>query len=148
MGSRYLGLDFNLPLLPSKEGALSPEKRCEENINWELIVRSTCYNVGNNLNVAQSPSLGGGKGKVLVARNDEAFSFLYQETLDRLSTLGSVEYFDPAADNCQMSIINFSTSPAVIPRNISKHWLPMRLVAKPSRTLPNEEGTSLPNVVA
>lgn len=34
-------------------------------------------------------------GGILVARNAESFSFLYQETLDRLSTLGPIEFFDP-----------------------------------------------------
>ena len=99
MGSRYLGLDFNLLLPPSKEGALSPEKICEDNINWELIVRSTCYNVENNLNVAHGPSLGGGRGKFFIARNDEAFSFLYQETIDRLSALGDIVFFNPEFDS-------------------------------------------------
>ncbi len=106
-GSRYLGLDFNLPLPPPKEGASSPEKIFEENINWELIVRSTCYNVENNLNVAHAPSLGGGRGRSLVARNAEAFSFLYQESLDCLATMGPVEFFDPEKDNFQSSIFNF-----------------------------------------
>ena len=44
--------------------------------------------------------------RTLIARNEEAFSFLYQETLDRLSALGSVEYFDPETEHCQLSIVN------------------------------------------
>ncbi len=108
-GSRYLGLDFNLPQPPPKDGALSPEKICDENINWELIVRSTCNNVEDNLNVVHAPSLGEGRGRFIIARNDEAFSFLYQETIDRLSSLGNVEYFDPEA-NSPSSILNFQSS--------------------------------------
>ena len=96
-GSRYLGLDFSLP--SPKEGALSPEKICEENINWELIVRSTCYNVEHNLNVAHAPSLGGGGGRFFVARNAESFSFLYQETIDRLAALGDIVFFNPEFDS-------------------------------------------------
>ena len=96
-GSRYLGLDFSL--LPPKEGTLSPDKICEENINWELIIRSTCYNIGNNLNVAYASSLGGGRGRFLVARNAESFSFLYQETIDRLAALGDIVFFNPEFDS-------------------------------------------------
>lgn len=98
-GSRYLGLDFNLPLPTPQEGALSPEKICEENINWELIVRSTCYNVGDNLNVTHAPSLGGGRERFFIARNAESFSFLYQETVDRLAALGDVVFFNPEFDS-------------------------------------------------
>ena len=39
-----------------------------------------------------------GAGPTLVARNAESFSFLYQETLDRLAQMGSVEFFDPEED--------------------------------------------------
>ena len=34
-------------------------------------------------------------GKTLIARNDESFSFLYQETID---TLGQVDFFDPETE--------------------------------------------------
>ena len=36
--------------------------------------------------------------RILVARNAESFSFVYAETLDLLSSLGSVEFFDPEED--------------------------------------------------
>ena len=39
--------------------------------------------------------------RTLIARNAESFSFLYQETIDRLYALGSVEFFDPETDNFQ-----------------------------------------------
>lgn len=100
-GSRYLGLDFSLTPDPSpiERGGLSLEKICEENINWELIVGNTCYNVENNLNVTHAPSLGEGRGRFFIARNDEAFSFLYQETIDRLSALGDIVFFNPEFDS-------------------------------------------------
>jgi len=114
VGSRYLGLDFDLPLPPPKEGALSPEKICEDNIEWELLLDSTSSNINNNLNVinnnlnvVNAPSLGGGRGRFLFARSREAFSFLYQENIDRLRQLGQVEYFDPEASIFQFSIFNF-----------------------------------------
>ena len=36
--------------------------------------------------------------RILVARNAESFSFIYQETLDLLHSLGEVEFFDPEGD--------------------------------------------------
>ena len=36
--------------------------------------------------------------RIFVARNAESFSFVYQETLDLLSELGEVQFFDPETD--------------------------------------------------
>lgn len=74
-GSRYLGLDF------SDISPLSPPERGKKS----------------------SSSLRGNK-KVVVARNAESFSFIYQETLD---ALGDVTFFDPETevpylDDCQL----------------------------------------------
>ena len=44
--------------------------------------------------------------RTLIVRNEESFSFLYQETLDRLAALGPVEYFDPEDPNCELLIVN------------------------------------------
>ena len=43
--------------------------------------------------------------RTLIARNAESFSFLYQETIDRLSALGQVDFFDPEDEivNCKLS---------------------------------------------
>lgn len=111
-GSRYLGLDFSLPLpctLPSQEGALSHERIFEEYIDWRTIVDNSVYMTEASRNVIHASSCEGrvqGRGRILVARNSESFSFLYQETLDRLSSLGPVEFFDPEKEHCPLTIIN------------------------------------------
>ena len=118
VGSRYLGLDFNLP--SSKEEALSLEKILEEHIDWENLLSeerrvesdecklhsSSREQSDSNLDSSLF-TLHSSPSNILVARNAESFSFLYQETLDRLSQFGSVEYFDPECDNFQFSIFNF-----------------------------------------
>ena len=106
--SRYLGLDFNLPLPPPKEGALSLEEILEEHIEWENLLSeerrvksdecklhsSSCEQSDSNSDSSLF-TLHSSLSNILVARNAESFSFLYQEVLDRLATLGPVEYFDP-----------------------------------------------------
>ena len=131
--SRYLGLDFNLPLPPPKEGVMPLEDIIERHVDWEKLI-SGVWRVErgerNEANVTNSPSkaegVPEGRGRMsdfchtpqslrdsspnlgeqfscspvlpprtFIARNAESFSFLYQETLDRLSTLGPIEFFDP-----------------------------------------------------
>ena len=54
---------------------------------------------------------------ILIARNRESFSFIYQENLDRLSALGSVGFFDPEKDfvNCNLSNCNLLYLPGGYP---------------------------------
>lgn len=42
--------------------------------------------------------------RTLIARNAESFSFLYQETIDRLASLGPVDFFNPEDFNYQLSV--------------------------------------------
>lgn len=42
---------------------------------------------------------------ILIARNAESFSFIYQETLDRLSALGRVIFFDPEDNISPFSLL-------------------------------------------
>ena len=51
-------------------------------------------------------------GNVLIARNAESFSFIYQETIDRWE---DVSFFDPESDAPDLSDI------VVIPSAISMH---------------------------
>ena len=89
-GSRYLGLDFS-------QEAASNELVCllEEHTDWR------------NLSALFVPTLGTGyshpgnrlfpprEKSVLLARNAEAFSFVYQETIDRFA---AVTFFDPETE--------------------------------------------------
>ena len=44
------------------------------------------------------PEAGGKQKRIMIARNSESFSFLYQEHIDILKSKGEVEFFDPEKD--------------------------------------------------
>ena len=80
-GERYLGLDFS-PLQPPPEGG------------------GYFHSRGNSRSL---PHRGGGWRGALIARNAEAFSFVYQETVDELRRrYGSVGGFDPETEVPQL----------------------------------------------
>ena len=84
-GSRYLGLDFT-----EKTENEELVHLLGEHVDWRRMISeerrltTLCQHPKTHLD-----------NKILVARNAESFSFLYQETLDHLASLGSVEFFDP-----------------------------------------------------
>ena len=88
-GSRYLGLDFSK----------TPEnvrlvKLLEQNVRWQRLLECAKDNAQcliNNAECNENQS----KGPTLIARNAEAFSFIYQEVIDRLE---NVAFFDPEND--------------------------------------------------
>ena len=109
--SRYLGLDFSRP---SRLGG-DLLALLEENVDWRLLLERTSRprpvppsevaptTPGGAEHAAdgQSPVADYGLPRpleIFVARNDEAFSFIYQEHLDRLAQWGKVTFFDPEAD--------------------------------------------------
>ena len=86
-GSRYLGLDFSE----------KPESRLliellEEHVEWKRLLDLAATNATSAPVSAISYQDKGHLEKVLIARNDESFSFIYQENIDRL---GNVSFFDP-----------------------------------------------------
>ena len=114
--SRYLGLDFNLPPSPPKEGGLSSDETLvnllNEHVDWERLLGYGKREVRNNREYiketkAHAPSLGGGRGRFLIARNAESFSFIYQENIDRLHALGTVEFFDPEEESLILNPFTF-----------------------------------------
>ena len=94
-GSRYLGLDYSqLPEDSMLVGLL------EENIEWQrLLSVTTGQDVMSTeesaVLVPPSSFLLPRNQRLLVARNSEAFSFIYQETLDGFN---SVRFFDPETE--------------------------------------------------
>ena len=90
-GSRYLGLDFSEQSETQKLISL-----LEEHVDWrylmELLVRSE-----QTLSPTRADSLSVTSYglNVLMAKNAESFSFVYQETIDRFS---SVRFFDPETE--------------------------------------------------
>ena len=85
-GSRYLGLDFSQMKAP-KLGGWGSEQM---SIDVDRLLQLT---TAPSFKPLLPPNLTG--GKTLIARNDESFSFLYQETID---ALGQVDFFDPEKD--------------------------------------------------
>ena len=90
-GSRYLGLDFSEQSETQKLVNL-----LEEHVDWgylmELLVRSERTPSPRRADSLSVTSYG---LNVLMAKNAESFSFVYQETIDRFS---SVRFFDPETE--------------------------------------------------
>lgn len=92
-GSRYLGLDFSEDT--NNDELLRTLSECLD--LQALLESTTCgtqkyhpwYKEVPPVVFAQTSC------RILVARNAESFSFVYQETIDLLSSLGSVAFFDP-----------------------------------------------------
>ncbi|MBR1791502.1 MAG: cobyrinate a,c-diamide synthase [Bacteroidaceae bacterium] len=92
-GSRYLGLDFSEDT--NNDELLRTLSEC---LDLQALLESTSggtqkyhpwYKEVPPAVFAQTSC------RILVARNAESFSFVYQETIDLLCSLGSVEFFDP-----------------------------------------------------
>ena len=107
-GERYLGLDFS-----HKIDAERVADMVEKNVDWQRLLEITKPNgcktmsAGITGNVDSSPAIPivseqtleqGWQKKIMIARNSESFSFLYQEHIDILKSQGEVELFDPEED--------------------------------------------------
>ena len=107
-GERYLGLDFS-----HKIDAERVADMVEKNVDWQRLLEITKPNgcktmsAGITGNVDSSPAIPivseqtleqGWQNKIMIARNSESFSFLYQEHIDILKSQGEVEFFDPEED--------------------------------------------------
>lgn len=89
-GSRYLGLDFS-------EKADSKEliELLEKHVDWESLTKHIIPSVGTNFSQRGNKLFPAWEQNVLLARNAESFSFIYQENIDRF---GNVSFFDPEKD--------------------------------------------------
>ena len=89
-GSRYLGLDFS-----SRPETKALVESLEQHVDW----RGLCGLSVRTMRTARPDYADCPSGlcglRALIARNDESFSFLYQETIDAFKT---VRYFDPETD--------------------------------------------------
>ena len=86
-GSRYLGLDFS----QHPESQLLVEL-LEQHVQWRRLLELTdrARAEGKRACTHEERS-----GRTLIARDDESFSFIYQEVID---SLRGVEFFDPETD--------------------------------------------------
>lgn len=89
-GSRYLGLDFS----EKPESELLVEL-LEEHVKWQRLLDLSATNM-LSVPICTIPCQDRGNlRKTLIARNDESFSFIYQENIDRME---HVAFFDPETD--------------------------------------------------
>ncbi len=89
-GSRYLGLDFS----EKTESNLLIEL-LEQHVKWQKLLKLVATNAASDPVCAVPDQDRNHFRKILIARNDESFSFIYQENIDRL---GDVSFFDPETD--------------------------------------------------
>ena len=89
-GSRYLGLDYT-----EKTENKELVRLLEEHVRWEALTKHFIPKVGIFHFQAGNISFPRWEYSALVARNSEAFSFVYQEVLDRFA---SVKCFDPETE--------------------------------------------------
>lgn len=105
--SRHLGLDFSLSKETESLDLLA--SLLEEHVDWQLLLEQTSlplslpenqarmaapHAVGEERQVCNSAECIGNL-RIWVARNEESFSFLYEEHLDILHHLGTVTFFNP-----------------------------------------------------
>ena len=90
-GSRYLGLDFS-----EKPESKILVELLEEHVQWQRLMELTSKARSMGKPVCTMPCREGKPiHRTLIARNDESFSFIYQENIDRLE---NVTFFDPERD--------------------------------------------------
>jgi len=88
--SRYLGLDFS-----KKAESHELVHLLEEHVRWEALEELFIPTLGTFCSHTGNISFPYWDSSVLIARNSEAFSFVYQEVLDSFS---SVCFFDPETE--------------------------------------------------
>ena len=89
-GSRYLGLDFS-----EKTENQELIRLLEEHVNWEGLTRLKIPTLGINNSHTGKKIFPHWEKNILLARNAESFSFVYQEVID---SFASVSYFDPETE--------------------------------------------------
>ena len=92
-GERYLGLDFS-----RKADAGELADMMEESVDCMGIVERLGGDNDREKMVITHVTGDKKYNKILVARNGESFSFIYQEHIDMLRSRGTVEFFDPEED--------------------------------------------------
>ena len=117
-GSRYLGLDF------TKESDMeSLRTLMDQHIDWQTLLQLTKQEQTTNdllVHAPRSTVSSSTSYRLVVARNDEAFSFLYQENLDRYE---QVVFFDPERDVPQLKTTDILYLPGGYPE---KHLKALR----------------------
>lgn len=107
--SRYLGLDFSLSKGTDAIGGLTD--LLEQHVAWRRLLEKTTSPLqelreeegcmcGRDMRIGEPGILASEAGAlhISVARNEESFSFIYEEHLEILRGMGRVSFFDPEED--------------------------------------------------
>lgn len=96
--SRYLGLDFSRSSVNEAVGPLV--SLMEQTVDWQLLLGKTLRPRPAVPAVATDTSapISGSAPHIVVARNEESFSFIYEEHLDILRRLGRLTFINPEED--------------------------------------------------
>ena len=139
--SRHLGLDFSRS--KETEGLDMLAGLLEEHVDWELLLSTT----GRPLPTAaveEKPVLSEpGKLHILVARNEESFSFLYAEHLDILRRMGTVTFFNPEQDRAIPQETDLLYLPGGYPENRLEELAGARLARESIRSYIEAGGRTL-----
>lgn len=126
--SRHLGLDFSR----SKEtdGLELLTELLEHHINWQLLLERTTSPVPQEIHeeIEKTDIKKRDALDIWVARNDESFSFLYAEHLEKLHRMGTVTFFNPETDCSISQHADLLYLPGGYPENVSER------LAKAERT--------------
>ena len=106
-GSRYLGLDFS-----EKAEIQELVRLLESNVDWAGLTQLNVPNVGKLCSQGGNDLFPRRECSVLIARNAESFSFLYQETMD---CFGHVAFFDPETEVPDLNDIDLLYLPGGYP---------------------------------
>ena len=106
-GSRYLGLDFSEKTENNRLLEL-----LETHVDWQTLLQSCVPTVGNHSSHGGNNIFPRREKSVLIARNAESFSFLYQETID---SYADVRFFDPETEVPDFSGIDLLLLPGGYP---------------------------------
>lgn len=114
LASRYLGLDFSRSGDTEDTDLLTD--LLEKHVDWKLLLEKTSFPLSEKpaeergeTEKTENTEETGQPGKtaqseqpgnlyILVARNEESFSFIYEEHLDVLRRMGKVSFFNPEQD--------------------------------------------------
>lgn len=105
--SRYLGLDFSEKTENSELTAL-----LEQHVRWEGLTKLNIPTLGTPYSHTGNITFPRWEQKAVIARNSEAFSFIYQETLDQYERK---VFFDPETEIPELSNIDLLYLPGGYP---------------------------------
>lgn len=113
--SRYLGLDLR------SSADHSPAAIVGKHVDWRRIVEVTMRDApdGTGTNAAAVRHATRLPGSIVVAKGDEAFAFVYRETMDVLRLLGEVRTMDPVIDELLPPDTSLLYLPGGYPENVA-----------------------------